>query len=129
MVAKPIQTEIINYFLAKGVDVNKADKEGNTALMKAAAARDNTEALELLLPIVKNINAQNAKGESALTFAVLSGSPKAVEILLNKGADVNIVNKEDNNLGFYLIQSYRPQMNGVDLKAQMLQNKIHFQLK
>lgn len=111
LVAKPKQTEIINYFLAKGIDANQADKQGNIVLMKAAAARDNTEALELLLPIVKNIEAQNAKGESALTFAVLSGSPKAVEILVNKGADVKIVNKEGNNLGVYLIQSYRPQMN------------------
>ncbi|HEY6141885.1 MAG TPA: ankyrin repeat domain-containing protein [Flavobacterium sp.] len=111
LATKPKQTEIINYFIAKGVDVNQADKQGNTVLMKAAAARDNTEALELLLPILKNYEAQNAKGESALTFAVLSGSPKAVEILVNKGADVKIVNKEGNNLGVYLIQSYRPQMN------------------
>ena len=111
LATKPKQTEIINYFIAKGVDVNQADKQGNTVLMKAASARDTTEALELLLPIVKNYEAQNAKGESALTFAVLSGSPKAVEILVNKGADVKIVNKEGNNLGVYLIQSYRPQMN------------------
>lgn len=111
LVTKPKQTDIINYFIVKGVDVNKADKQGNTILMKAASARDNTEGLELLLPIVKNIGVQNAKGESALTLAVLSGSPKAVEILVNKGADVKIINKEGNNLGTYLIQSYRPQMN------------------
>lgn len=111
LVTKPKQTEIINYFIAKGVDVNKADKQGNTVLMKAASARENTEALELLLPMVKNSAAQNNKGESALTTAVQSGTPKAVEILLNNGADAKIVNKEGNNLGVYLVQSYRPQMN------------------
>ena len=110
LVTKPKQTEIINYFLAKGVDVNKADKDGITILMKAAATRD-TEALELILPKVKDINAKNAKGESALTIAVQSGTPKAVEVLLNKGADVKILNKEGYNLAFYLIQSYKPQMN------------------
>lgn len=111
LATKPKQTEIINYFIAKGVDVNKADKQGNTVLMKAASARENTEALELLLPMVKNSATQNGKGESALTIAVQSGTPKAVEILLNNGADAKIVNKEGNNLGVYLVQSYRPQMN------------------
>ena len=37
LASKANQTEIINYFLAKGVDANKADNEGNTALMVAAS--------------------------------------------------------------------------------------------
>jgi ankyrin repeat protein len=108
LVSKPNQTEIINYFLAKGVDANKVNNEGTTALMNAASAKD-TAALELLLPIVKNNNTQNGKGESALTMAVKSGTPEAVALLLNKGADINVQDKDGNNLGYYLIQSYRPQ--------------------
>lgn len=135
LVTKPKQTEIINYFIAKGADVNKADKQGNTVLMKAASARENTEALELLLPIVKNSTALNVKGESALTIAVQSGTPKAVEILLSNGADAKIINKEGNNLAVYLVQSYRPQMNRgpeggntpkqdpFEVKMKLLQNK------
>jgi len=106
---KANQNEIINYFISKGVDVNKADNDGNTALINAAAGRD-TEALELLLPKVKNINAQNAKGESALSVAVQSGSTKAVELLLKNKANVAVLDKDGNNLGYYLIQSYRPLM-------------------
>lgn len=111
LVNKPNQTEIINYFIVKGADVNKADNEGNIPLMIAASSRETSVALEQLLPIVKNINIQNLKGESALTAAVKSGTPNAVEILLSKGADVKVLDKEGNNLGFYLVQSYRPQMN------------------
>lgn len=109
LVSKSNQTEIIKYFLTKGVDTNKADNEGNTPLMVAASAKE-TASLEQLLPIVKNVNAQNGKGESALTIAIKSGTPSAVELLLNKGADAKVLDKEGNNLGFYVIQSYKPQM-------------------
>jgi ankyrin repeat protein len=108
LASKPNQTENINYFLSKGVDVNVADNQGNTSLM---AATKETAALELLLPIVKNINLQNNKGESALTMAVKSGTPEAVALLLNKGADAKVTDKEGNNLVIYLIQSYKPQMS------------------
>ncbi|MES2574183.1 MAG: ankyrin repeat domain-containing protein [Bacteroidota bacterium] len=110
LASKPKQTEIINYFLTKGVDANKADNEGNTPFMVAASAKD-IAVLEQLLPLVKNINTQNLKGESSLTLAVKSGTPDAVALLLDKGADVKVLDKEGNNLGAYLIQSYRPQMN------------------
>lgn len=79
--------------------------------MNAAAGRD-TQALELLLPKVKDINTQNAKGESALSIAIQSGTPKAVALLLNKKANINVLDKDNNNLGFYLIQSFRPIMMG-----------------
>ncbi|MFD2941779.1 ankyrin repeat domain-containing protein [Flavobacterium notoginsengisoli] len=130
LAGKPNQTEIIKYFLDKGVDVNKADKEGNTPLMAAASARE-TAALELFLPKAKNINAQNLKGESALTYAVRNGSPEAVSLLLAKGADVNVKDKDGNNLGVYLVQSYRPagreretpKEDPFDAKAKLLQDK------
>ncbi|MGQ7946832.1 ankyrin repeat domain-containing protein [Flavobacterium sp. WC2509] len=111
LVSKPKQTEIINYFLAKGVNITLADNEGNTPLMVAASSRETgTATIEQILTIVKNINGQNGNGESALTIAVKSGTPETVSLLLDKGADVKVLDKQGNNLGYYLIQSYRPQM-------------------
>ncbi|QIH38260.1 ankyrin repeat domain-containing protein [Flavobacterium sp. Sr18] len=117
LASKANQSEIITYFLSKGVDANKANNEGNTALMAAASARD-IAALELLLPIVKNNNVQNLKGESALTMAVKTGTPEALTVLLNTGADVKVLDKDGNNLGYYLIQSYRPSGRGQEATAQ-----------
>ena len=108
---KPKQSEIINYFIGKGVDVNKADNEGTTALTIAAGNRD-TEALEVLIGKTKNVNTKNEKGISALTLAVAEGSSKAVEILLQQGADINVLDSKQNNLGYYLVQSYKPERGG-----------------
>ncbi|CAA9197111.1 hypothetical protein FLA105534_01486 [Flavobacterium bizetiae] len=128
LASKPNQTDIINYFLAKGVDANKVNNDGNTSFMIAAGARENG-VLELLLPKAKNINLQNLKGESALTMAVRSGTPEAVALLLNKGADVNVKDKDGNNLGVYLVQAYRPAGRDAnandpfDAKVKLLQEK------
>ncbi len=114
---KANQTEIINYFLSKGVDANKVDNDGNTPLMIAASAREKG-ALEVLLPITKNSNIQNKKGESALTKAIQSGTVETVTLLLEKGADAQILDKNGNNLAFYLVDSYRPQMMGMGRPAE-----------
>lgn len=108
---KQNQSEIVSYFMAKGIDVNKADNDGNTAFMQAAGGKDAAVAT-LLLPKVKNINAVNSKGESAISIAVKDGSADVVALLLKNGADSNYIDKEGNNLAYYLIQSYRAPRGG-----------------
>jgi ankyrin repeat protein len=137
LVTKAKQTEIINYFLTKGIDVNKADNDGNTPLIVAASGKESYGTLEQLIPLTKNINAQNKKGESALTKAIQSGTYETATLLLEKGADAKVLDKDENNLGFYLIDSYRPQMgmgrgpeagnapkqDPFDAKTKLLQDK------
>lgn len=110
LVTKTKQTEIISYFLAKGIEANKPDNDGNTPLMIAASGKEPNGTLEQLLPIIKNINTLNKKGESALTKAIQNGTPENASLLLDKGAAINVLDKNGNNLAFYLIDSYRPQM-------------------
>lgn len=107
LVRRPRQQVLIQHFLDKGVDVNKADEAGNTVFMNAAASNREVAVLELLAPKVKNINQANAKGVTALAMAVRGNSPEVVQYLLGKGADVKVVDKSGENLASYLIQSYR----------------------
>jgi ankyrin repeat protein len=110
LVKKPNQEEIITYFLNKGVDVNQADKDGNTVLMNMGRA--NINVLDAVFPKVKNVNTKNNKGETALTLALENGSPEVIDYLIKKGADSNTIDANGNNLAYYLIQSNRPVRPG-----------------
>ncbi|MFL9481941.1 ankyrin repeat domain-containing protein [Chitinophagaceae bacterium LWZ2-11] len=111
-VRKPNQTEIIKYFLSKGVSVNQADNDGNTPFMNAALSNRDTAVINLLAQSVKDINQRNKKGVSALAMAVKNNGAEVVQLLINKGADINTADAEGNNLAFYLIQSYSAQAQG-----------------
>jgi ankyrin repeat protein len=121
---KPKQSDIINHFIAKGVDLNQADKDGNTPFMNAAASNNDLQLIEQLSAGVKNINHTNAKGVSALAMAVRGNSPEVVSLLISKGADINITDSNGDNLTAYLIQSYNERRaDGFDAKVKLLQEK------
>ncbi|MGF1924852.1 MAG: ankyrin repeat domain-containing protein [Bacteroidia bacterium] len=124
IVRKPNQTEIINYFISKGVDINKADKDGNTPFMNAAGANGDVELLTSLISSVKNINQVNHKGVSALALAVRNNSSAVVDLLISKGADLNIIDSNGDNLASYLIDSYsQSRVEAFEGKLKLLQEK------
>jgi ankyrin repeat protein len=122
---RPKQDTLIRYFLSKGVDVNKADNDGNTPFMLAAASNREIATLNLLAPSVKNINQVNKKGASALSLAVRNNSPEVVALLLEKGADVKVKDAAGDNMAAYLVQSYNGARGSADFdtKIKLLSDK------
>lgn len=112
--------KVIEYFLTKGIDVNKKDNEGNTVLMNAANGRD-IALITTLIAKTADINAVNEKGESALTKAVANSSAEIVALLLKNGANIKVIDKEGHNLAYYWFNSFReggPQGQGSAAQQQ-----------
>jgi hypothetical protein len=84
----------LRLLLEHGADVNAADKWGYTPLIEAAS-HNNLEHVRLLLARGAKINTVTHYGRSALTGAVMLGENVAlVQLLLDKGANVNQVEKD-----------------------------------
>ena len=78
------------------------DKEGKTALMRAAT-RDNRRKVSFLLKIGADINARDKKGKTVLfhSYGFHMGSIEMVRLLIRSGADVNIADNKGNTVLMY----------------------------
>lgn len=96
---------LMHLLLDKGADPNIATLAGTTPLMAAAGvnyvdgqtyseSRQFLEAVELCLEHGADVNAANSMGITALIGAVNRGSDDIVELLVKKGAKLDIKDKE-----------------------------------
>jgi len=83
MAAAEDKTHIIKYLITQGVDINKKDIEGRTALM-FAVAEGQEHAAKLLIQAGADVSTVDANGRSAQDYAV---NKRAFELLEVLGAE------------------------------------------
>ncbi|MBN2651174.1 MAG: ankyrin repeat domain-containing protein [Spirochaetales bacterium] len=95
-------TEILEFFLTQGFDINSSDKDGNTALFYAATVNENPEATRMLLEHGAFVNAVNGYGRNAfiLTCAT-STNTRILELLIDYGIDTTHKDNEGNGAKDY----------------------------
>jgi ankyrin repeat protein len=97
--------DIVDLLIKKGVDVNKFDYYGWTALMKASHF-GKKDIVYLLLQNGAEINIKNKHGDTALTFASKEGYDDIAELLIKNGADISVLSKKDQRkYSKYIIES------------------------
>lgn len=121
---------IFEYFINKGIDINQVDSEGSTVFLNAVNGR-NFEVAQKIAPMVKNINHQNADGYSALTYALKRNASDLVDLLLAKGASIDIQDKKGNSLAYHVFDSYDAKNSAAFEKhvALLKSNGISFSKK
>ena len=81
-------TEITD-LLARGFDVNSRSTKGQSGLFEALQKDSQKAVTALMLSESLDVNALNDKGESALMMAALKGKLEVCELLIQRGARVN----------------------------------------
>ncbi len=86
--------EIVNEFLEAGMSVNSRDDTG-TPMLNIACRSDNFEFVDMLLGLGADLNAVSEdRGYTAVMDAVWRGNEKITKFLIDKGAELNTINKE-----------------------------------
>jgi ankyrin repeat protein len=87
-------TEVINLFLTKGLDVNSSNNQKETPLHFAGRS-GHMSVINFLLEKGARIDSVSAKKETTLHWAVRSGSCEIVEFFIDRGLDIDSANSEE----------------------------------
>ena len=106
------QKEKNNFFfelISDGMDVNWAGPElGHTVLMHVIS-RNAPPLLDALIENGANVDAKNAKGETALTWAAQRGHTAMMQTLLDHGANINAQDNEGATALMAAVEYRHPQ--------------------
>ena len=89
--------EVLKLLLDCGVDVNKANNDGQTPLF-AAAERGHVAAIKLLLGRGADMNKANTSGRTPVYVASARRKAEAVHVLLKAGADARVANSNGDTV-------------------------------
>ena len=95
MAAKVGNADLAGLLLASGADVNAVDSLGETPLIRGLYSEPSEELFNILL-IDTDINAGNADFKTALHIAVHMNLVKEAMVLIQNGANVNLVDINGN---------------------------------
>ena len=107
----------VEFLLSIGADVNRTTKSGFSPLMCAANDDLRIQITELLLARGANTDAFDPATGTALMIAVSQNCPKTVELLINKGVDLDFAEGESGHTALTIAS-----FHGMTEIAQMLIN-------
>lgn len=89
-----ITHDLTPVFVEKGADVNRADNNGNTALMLHAFWYCDKDVFKAMVKAGYDVNARNKDGDTVLHYAMKNKCSEVAVYLIKKGGDLNVANKQ-----------------------------------
>lgn len=99
---------ILRFLLARGANVNRQNRRGETPLIQATLC--GSEVVALLLSRGAKVNVRDRQGWTALMYAAQDGAAASVRLLLAHGGNPNLQNKDRQTA--LMLASYRNETLG-----------------
>lgn len=115
--------EIYTYLESLGIKPNITTKTGITPLHSISKTVKDIEIYKYFLSKGVDINQVDKYGNSALTNAIQNNTSKITDFLIQNKADVHVLDKKGNNIGYYLVKSYN------DKKPEEFKLKLNLLIK
>lgn len=97
----------LTLMLQHGASLSARDSSYQRTPLLEAAARGAATVVQCLIQLGADVNAQDARGCTALMLAAMNGHPAAVGVLLRWGAQRDLVNERGNTALSYAAQDGR----------------------
>lgn len=109
--------DMVTLLIENGADksINVPDEEGYTPLI-AAILEDNIKIIELLIANGADVNHTTVRNETALTSSTYYGQKDITKILLQAGANTNVVNEDGETPLYIIIKRYLTKPNAKNIK-------------
>jgi len=92
------EIEVLKFLVDKGADINIQDKDGKTALLSSLSNKVSAEQCKLLISKT-TVNQKDNQHNTPLIVATENMQDiKILTLLVDAGADINCVNKQNHNL-------------------------------
>lgn len=114
---------LLDFFIDHGVDINLQDDGGDSPFMNAANS-NSLKIVEHLYKKVNQIDAQDKTGKTALAMAINRNTSDVAAFLIDNKANTSVVDNNNNNLAFYLINSYNDRtVDQFNAKLKLLEKE------
>lgn len=127
--ADVLSWNMLTRLIGCGANVNQVDRSGSTALHRAVSAASGKvgqqlkvglSCIQLLLMHGAKINTQDREGQAAIHMACFGGREKIIYLLLNSGANVNLLTVRQES-ALYMFLQCSPNVSKKLLLNRLLQ--------